>query len=58
LRWLGGVLGFHPIARAVTVWQSALRNMTPEEKAREQIDAMPVASRWALHGKDAVNLAT
>ena len=31
-----------------TVPRSVPRNMTPEENAREQIDAMLVASGWAV----------
>ena len=31
--------------------------MTPEEKARQQIDAMLKASGWEVQSKDAVNLS-
>src|SRR5882757_3675539 len=31
--------------------------MTPEEKARQQIDAMLVASGWAVQTKDRINLS-
>src|SRR6478672_11776937 len=31
--------------------------MTPEEKARERIDAMLTASGWAVQTKDKINLA-
>jgi type I restriction enzyme, R subunit len=31
--------------------------MTPEEKARQQIDAMLAASGWAVQAKDQVNLS-
>src|ERR1035437_428840 len=36
--------------------QSKTSNMTPEEKAREQIDAQLVASGWAIQTKEKINL--
>lgn len=32
-------------------------NLTPEQRARETIDAMLAASGWAVQSKDAVNLS-
>ena len=31
--------------------------MTPEAQARQQIDAQLIASGWAVHTKDRINLA-
>jgi len=31
--------------------------MTPEEKARQEIDAMFVASGWAVQARDRINLS-